>query len=74
MIHGNVSALYDREGDLVGAMAQYEFSLCLWPSFPEAHANLGLVLAKQNRLSEAEFPLRRASARPRHARAAPHPR
>ena len=50
----------ETQGDLSGAMAQYEQSLVLWPNFPEAHANLGLLLANQDRLPEAETQLRRA--------------
>ena len=52
----------ESRGDLAGAAAQYEVELDQWPTFPQAHANLGLVLTKQNRLPEAESHLRRARA------------
>jgi len=59
-VHLLMGRALEGRGDMTGAVAQYELALRLWPKFPEAHANLGLLYAKQNRLPEAESELRRA--------------
>jgi tetratricopeptide (TPR) repeat protein len=61
-IHMLMGRALEARDDLAGAAEQYETSLRLWPRFPEAHANLGVLLAKQNRLPESESHLRRANA------------
>jgi tetratricopeptide (TPR) repeat protein len=52
----------ERNGDLAAALADYDRSIAVDPSFPTAHINRGRVLARLGRLDEAAAALDRSIA------------
>ncbi len=58
--HCGLGSIALREGDIPGAIAEYQQALELDPDFTIAHVNLGGLLAMQGRLDEAILHFRRS--------------
>ena len=54
LAHNNLGYFLYTQGDLAGAIAEYEKAIAIMPQYTDAHSNLGRALADQKRYTEAE--------------------
>ena len=57
-----IGSAMEQEGDIDGAMKQYQLALQMKPGFPQMHYNIGNLLAQQKKLDAAVLEYRAALA------------